>query len=148
MFALLATDIHLMPDGTLVLQLVVFLAAMAILSRCLFRPILAIIDRRRSFTVAARSEAERWNGEAERLEAEHRTLLEEALHGEEELRHNELLRCQREADQMIAEARARARDILSAAGQVRELSTEQEGALARNAKELGGAVATALMQHP
>lgn len=112
MFAVLATEIHLMPDWTAFIQLGVFLIVLSVLYFLVFRPTIKILDRRRCFTDEARNEAIRANDEANTLEKRREELLNIALQDGALKRKQELEGKRREAEKIIAEARCRARSIM------------------------------------
>lgn len=50
MIALIAAEVQLIPDSTAIYQLVIFLTVTALLSFFVFRPVLAVLDRRKEKT--------------------------------------------------------------------------------------------------
>lgn len=115
MFAILGMEIHLMPDWTVTLQLLIFLAATAILYFFVFRPTLKIIDRRKYFTSKARSDAQDLNAKADGLDNERKISIVTALKNAEAEAARKILKARQDADKIVAASRAEARRILDSA---------------------------------
>lgn len=80
---LLSSEINLFPDGTVFVQLGIFLAVAALLNTLVFKPILRIMDLRRSKTEGDRRRIEELKNETEKLIQSYETRMvrarEEAL---------------------------------------------------------------------
>lgn len=67
MLLILATEVNLMPDWTVTVQLGIFLATVASLTFFIFKPVLKIIEERKRFTNYKQSESQRLDKEFEKL---------------------------------------------------------------------------------
>lgn len=128
MLAVMAVKIELMPDWTIFVQLGVFLSTLVVLNFLVFRPVLRIIDRRRTFTDDARADAEQKNAEAARLEDERSRSITAAIREGEVLRDGKVAASRKEAEAIVAEARESAKRLLDST----EISIESSEEAARS----------------
>lgn len=128
MLAVMAVKIELMPDWTIFVQLGVFLSTLVVLNLLVFRPVLRIIDRRRTFTDDARADAEQKNAEAARLEDERSRAITTAIREGEVLRDGKVAASRKEAEAIVAEARESAKRLLDST----EISIESSEEAARS----------------
>jgi F0F1-type ATP synthase membrane subunit b/b' len=68
MILIVGQTVNLIPDKTVIWQLVIFLSVAAVLSFFVFRPTLKILERRRSETLGLEKEIEQLDGESETME--------------------------------------------------------------------------------
>jgi F-type H+-transporting ATPase subunit b len=109
---LASAAIRLLPDWTLVVQLVIFLIVLAVLSTFVIQPMLKLMDRRRSFTGDAMQSAAKFSADADQLEVGRREMMSMALR-EAQAKHEACLQsCRRDADRTIAEARVGVTELL------------------------------------
>jgi len=112
-------DVNIDIDGSMFIQLAVFLVVMVLLTRMVFRPFLASIDARDQRTVTARQQAKDIDARATALEARHRELLSQARTQAAEVRQTlrgaglatkdaEVGGARKSAEAVIEDARARA----------------------------------------
>ena len=97
--------IHMLPNWTVGVQLVVFITAFVILSRYIFKPMLRVIEMRRSVTDGADDEANRINVEAGNLEEKRVRVLREALSSLQDERAQRISQARIKAEKMIEETR-------------------------------------------
>lgn len=109
MFGVLAAEIHLMPDWTLLVQVGIFLLVLVVLYFLVFRPTLRVIDQRKKFTSEARMQSEQLHAEADRLDAERQAAITQAIREASVIREQREVAAHRDAEQRIAEARQEAR---------------------------------------
>lgn len=132
---MLATEIRLMPDWTVAVQLFIFLLTMAVLYIFVFRPALKIMDRRRSFTEDAKAMAERLSSEAEGLERGRERKISETIAGAASDRSLAMAKANREADRIITEARIEAKRLIDSTEVSVEISEDRVSAeMARQAE--------------
>lgn len=143
MLGVLAAEIHLMPDWTVIVQMGIFLSALAVLSFLVFRPTLRIIDRRRGYTEEARAEAERIGAEADRIEEERRTSIAAAIEEAGRERDERTARARRDAEGAIAEAKQQAQRLIDSTAVSRESS---ERAAEAGASGEGDAIAEEIVR--
>ena len=113
MMCVLARAFTLVPDWTLVVQAVIFLAVFAALSFLVFRPIRTIIERRREFTEEARENAARMLEDAAQMDEGRQEVLAMALSEAQVERDRRLAEAHRESEKIIADARKSTGDIIS-----------------------------------
>ena len=137
MLAVLCVDINLMPDWTLFVQLGVFLLTLIVLHLLVFRPVLRVLDRRRSFTDDAIGDAAQKNAEADRLEAERKKEITRALKDAEALHGQRIAATRRGAEAILTEAKAQMKSLLDSS-EVSVESSEAEATvdISRRAEEL------------
>ncbi len=70
--------VTVIPDFTLVVQMVIFLAMVVILNRLLYKPILSIIDRRKKQLEESENEIKLFNESVEKKAAEYEEKLKQA----------------------------------------------------------------------
>jgi len=70
--------VTVIPDFTLVVQMVIFLAMVVILNRLLYKPILSIIDRRKKQLKESENEIKLFNESVEKKAAEYEEKLKQA----------------------------------------------------------------------
>lgn len=117
MIAMLAVDIHLLPDWTFGVQLGIFLCTLGVLHILIFRPILRIIDHRKKFTSQARQEAEQLIRSAAQHEAERQKRIEQMLLEARSEQLERLALAHQRAEATIETARKEARNIYETAAQ-------------------------------
>lgn len=108
------TEIRLIPNWTILIELAVFLFVLVVLNVFVFKPMMKIMDRRKAFTVDASEEARKLTDEAEQLEAGRTEVLAMALREAQAVRDRKIGETLREADRIKAEARSRMNEIVSA----------------------------------
>ena len=141
MLGVLAAEIHLMPDWTVLVQLGIFLSVLAVLAFFVFRPVLRIIDRRRLFTAEARAEAGSLAAEAAELEAQHARAIAAALSEGEAMRAQKVAANQAEAERIVAAAREQARRLVDSTEVSVESSEEAAaGEIRRQAEAMAGEI--------
>ncbi len=111
---LAATEIRIIPDWTIAIELVVFLFVVIVLNALVIRPMLKIMDRRRAFTFDASEEAARLADEAAQLEQGRLEVLAMALREAQSEKDRRTEAALREADRIKADARARMDDTIAA----------------------------------
>lgn len=142
MLGVLAAEIHLMPDWTVLVQLGIFLSVLAVLAIFVFRPVLRIIDRRRLFTAEAREEAGKLIAEAAELEAKHTQAIAAALREGEAMRAQKVAANQTEAERIVAAARDEARRLVDSTEVSVESSEEAAaGEIRRQAEAMAQEIA-------
>ena len=92
-------------DQTLVIQLVIFLIALFLLNRLVFRPLLGVWDRREELTAGTLREAEEMTRKAESAISEYNEKLAEARAQATETRNELRQQGQAESSKMLLEAR-------------------------------------------
>ncbi len=70
--------VTVIPDFTLVVQMVIFLATVVILNRLLYKPILSIIDRRKKQLEESENEIKLFNESVDKRAAEYEEKLKQA----------------------------------------------------------------------
>ena len=141
MLGVLAVEIHLMPDWTVLVQLGIFLSVLAVLTLFVFRPVLRVIDRRRAFTAEARAEAGSLGAEAAELEAQRAQAIAAALREGEAMRAQKVAANQTEAERIVAAAREQARRLVDSTEVSVESSEEAAaGEIRRQAEAMAGEI--------
>lgn len=112
MLAMIAVDIHLMPDWTILVQLGVFLMAAFVLNFLVFKPIFNTFDLRSKYTRDAEAMGEKLGLEAERLEQTRLGKLTDALSEAQAKRSQSLIETRVKAEGIIAEAFEDARGMI------------------------------------
>lgn len=102
-------------DQTLVIQLVIFLAALFLLNRLVFRPLLGVWDRREELTAGTLREAEEMTRKAESAISEYNEKLTEARAQATETRNELRQQGQNESSKMLISARDAAQAELEGA---------------------------------
>lgn len=110
---LAASEIRIIPDWTILIELAIFLFVVLVINAFIVRPMMRIMDRRRAFTVDASEEAERLNEEAGQLDQGRHEVLAMALREAQTERDRRTAAALREADRIKAEARARMDDTIA-----------------------------------
>ena len=95
-------------DWTVGVQLVIFVVALWLLNKLVFRPLLRVRDRREELTAGTLKEAEEMTRRAEETIAEYEAKIAEARAAATETRNEIRQRGQAEADGILAEAREQA----------------------------------------
>lgn len=114
MLAIIATEISLQPDWTVIVQLGVFLIVMAVLHIFIFKPILRIIDHRKKFTQDAHSEAIILNEKSALLEKERTLAISKAIAQINSERDLKISTAHKEGEKILASARVEAKRLLDA----------------------------------
>jgi F-type H+-transporting ATPase subunit b len=137
-------------NATLVIQLVVFLAAYMILKPLLWDPMLAVIDRRRALTTGQKEQADLEEAEILRLENEIQSKIRAARQAASEERAKSRAAAQQAAKDLVEKSKAEAastvskvRTEVSAAAQAARAQLQAEAAAtaeAMTAKILGRTV--------
>ncbi len=127
---LLSEGIQLLPDITIVAQLVIFLTVMVALNRFVFKPVLRILELRKSKTKGEREKLEAINQKTEKLVQEYEAKIQEAR--QEGLKMKEAIRKEggTQAQKIIHEAK---KTSLNELGNIRE---EIEKAAQQSSKKL------------
>ncbi|MFH1830668.1 MAG: ATP synthase F0 subunit B [Pseudomonadota bacterium] len=110
---LLATEIELIPNWTLFIQIGIFLFVLFMLNFLFFKPLLKLMDRRKQFTSDASQEAASLNDESQQLEAGRLQVLGMALKEAQDDRAKRTTDAVREADKIINEGRAKMGEMIS-----------------------------------
>ena len=117
------TEIRIIPDWTILIEIVVFLFVILVLNALVLRPMLRVMDKRKAFTIDASDEAGKLNQEADQLEAGRREVLAMAIREAQAERDEKTQKTLREADRIKAEARSKMDEMISSS----EVSIEQSG---------------------
>ena len=128
-------------DQTLVIQLVIFLVALFLLNRLVFRPLLGVWDRREELTAGTLREAEEMTRKAESAISEYNEKLAEARAQATETRNELRQRGQAESSKMLLEAREAAQAELEGArgtleSEVAKIRTDLQGEIESLAGEI------------
>ena len=107
-------------DKTIVIQLVIFLVALFLLNRLVFRPLLGVRDRRDELTAGTLREAEEMTRKAESAIAEYNEKLAEARVQATETRNELRQQGQSESSKMLVLAREAAQAELEGAREILE----------------------------
>lgn len=111
MMALVASQgIRLLPDGTFFPQLAIFLFVVIVLTGCVLRPIVRIVQRREAETLGKQREAAERNTLAEAVEGEIRETISTAKREQLNLEEKLALEVERETRSIIEKARASAQE--------------------------------------
>ena len=97
-----SSEIHLLPDWTLFVQLGIFLVASLVMYILMVRPIIRILNTRKMYTIEAETSAQRIQLEAEALTRERKETVEGALD-----------KAHIERKELVDEARRRAGELKS-----------------------------------
>jgi len=132
-------------DRTLVIQLVIFLVALFLLNRLVFRPLLGVWDRREELTVGTLREAEDMTRKAESAIFEYNEKLAEARAQATETRNELRQQGQNESSKMLMTAREAAQAELEGArgtleGEVVKIRTDLQGEIESLAAEISDRV--------
>ncbi|HPM40860.1 MAG TPA: ATP synthase F0 subunit B [bacterium] len=137
MLASTGAKINIMPDWTVFVQLGVFLLTLLVLNFLVFRPVLRVLDRRRSFTEDARNDAAEKNLESEKLEKEREAAITEAYKEAEVMREAKIAAKRREAEAIVADAKTRMQGLLDSTEVSVETSESAAASeISRRAEEL------------
>jgi len=109
---MLAMEINLMPDWTVLVQLAIFLTALAVLYYFVFKPSLKCIDQRNKFTKDARANTEKLNNEADQKLSEREKRMSEAINEANFKKTQEISLKRKEAENILAKARNEAKLII------------------------------------
>ena len=112
MLASTGAKINIMPDWTVFVQLGVFLLTLLVLNFLVFRPVLRVLDRRRSFTEDARKDATEKNLESDRLEDEREAAITKAYKEAEAMREEKVAAKRKEAEKIVSDAKTRMQGLL------------------------------------
>ncbi len=112
MLASTGAKINIMPDWTVFVQLGVFLLTLLVLNFLVFRPVLRVLDRRRSFTEDARKDAAEKNLESDRLEDEREAAITKAYKEAEAMREEKVAAKRKEAEKIVSDAKTRMQGLL------------------------------------
>ena len=107
-------------DETIVIQLLIFLVALFLLNRLVFRPLLGVRDRRDELTAGTLREAEEMTQKAESAIAEYNEKLAEARTQATETRNELRQQGQSESSKMLVSAREAAQAELEGAREILE----------------------------
>lgn len=108
------TEIRILPNWTVLIELAIFLFVLAITNALIFQPMLRIMEKRKAFTIDSSEEAERLTKDANQLEAGRKEVLGMALREAQAERERNIGAALREADNIKAAARSRMNEIISA----------------------------------
>lgn len=103
--ALAAEDVLTLDPKILVIQAVIFIAAIFILHSLLFKPLLGLVEKRDELTTGKKMEAEELREKAENLIEEYKQKIQQAREQAMEERNKIRREAQQAADKMITEAR-------------------------------------------
>ncbi len=144
--ALAETSIQLVPDGTLIVHVLLILIMVAVLNATLFKPINKILAEREATTTGRFSEARQTiamvNQKAQQYEAQLREARSEGYSMMEQQR----LQSLRERDEQISRLRAEIKGLLTAEkAQLAQEALRVRQDLEREARVLGAQIATQIM---
>lgn len=106
-------EIRIIPDWTVLIEIVVFLFVILVINAFVIRPMLRIMSKRRAFTVDASDEARKLGYEADQLDEGKREVLSMSLREAQADRDEKTQKTLREADRIKAEARSKMDEIIS-----------------------------------
>ncbi len=106
-------EIRIIPDWTILIEIVVFLSVILVLNSLVLRPMLRVMDKRREFTVDASEEAENLIEDSNQLDEGRREVLAMALREAQAERDRRIAETLRNADGVVAEARSRMNKMIS-----------------------------------
>ncbi len=113
-------------DKTLIVQIIIFIAAIFILNSLLFKPLLGLIERRERLTTGRIKEAKELRERVEQIEKEYRAKLDEIR-----------AKAMEERNEMRREAQAAAEDLIEKAHrEAQALLEEAQSKLELEAKEI------------
>lgn len=104
---LCVSEIRIIPDWTILIEIAVFLFVLIVLNLLVMRPMLRIIDKRREFTTDASEEAGKLSADASQLDDGRHEVLTMALREAQKERDERTFEALREADRIKAEAISR-----------------------------------------
>ena len=102
MIAIIASDIHLVPNWTLLIQLGIFLTVIIFLQFFIFRPTLHILHKRKAATMESSDEAKNLEATANQMFAEQEAALKEALFQSNAQAHETVMAATEKAKAIIA----------------------------------------------
>jgi len=106
-------EIRIIPDWTILIEIVVFLSVIIVLNSLVLRPMLRVMDKRREFTVDAKEEADNLIEDSDQLDEGRREVLAMALREAQAERDRRIAETLRNADGVVAEARSRMDKMIS-----------------------------------
>lgn len=106
--------VHVLPNWTLGVQLVIFLVAVALLNLLVFKPVLKAMDKRRELTIDAATQAQSLNQESDELDARRTEVLSQALAQTHAWRAQRIDDTRLAAEKVVAEAKLEAQWFLEA----------------------------------
>jgi F-type H+-transporting ATPase subunit b len=113
-------------DKTLIVQIIIFIAAIFILNSLLFKPLLGLIEKRERLTTGRIKEAKELRERVEQIEKEYRAKLDEIR-----------AKAMEERNEMRREAQAAAEDLIEKAHrEAQALLEEAQSKLELEAKEI------------
>jgi F0F1-type ATP synthase membrane subunit b/b' len=107
------TEIRILPNWTILIELAVFLFVLAVTNTLIFRPMMKIMEKRKAFTIGSSEEAAKLTEEAEQLDAGRKEVLGMALREAQSDREQRIGTALREADKIKAEARSKMNETVS-----------------------------------
>lgn len=145
----LAGSIQLVPDGTLILHLIIILVMVAVLNRTLFKPINKVLAEREAITKGrlseARETAKRVQGKLDHYESKLREARSEGYQMMEHRRAQSL----KDREQKVLQLKAEINGQLAAEKEaLRRESEKVRGELEGQARELGVRIAGQVMGRP
>lgn len=117
-------------DKTLIIQIVIFIAAIFILNSLLFKPLLQLVERREQLTTGRIKEAKELERKVEQIIKEYKEKLDEVRAKAMEERNEIRRQAQAAAEEMIAKAHSEAQTLLE----------EAKAKLGLEARELRGKI--------
>ncbi|MCB0407214.1 MAG: ATP synthase F0 subunit B [Bdellovibrionales bacterium] len=121
-------------DGSILIQFGIFFVIYIIISQVLFKPYLRAFDKRREQTVGKTDTAERFVAETKELENEYETKAREISRKFKVLYDESRTQALKEHDRLVAEARAKAKELTEKAQQ--QISEEMAAAQAEIKKQV------------
>ena len=109
-------------DKTLIIQIVIFIAAIFILNSLLFKPLIQLVERREQLTTGRIKEAKELERKVEQIIKEYKEKLDEVRAKAMEERNEIRRQAQAAAEEMIAKAHSEAQTLLEEA--IAELGLE------------------------
>ena len=144
--ALAAEDI-LKIDKTVIFQIVIFVAAIFILTSILFKPLFQLVDKREQLTTGAIEEANALRQRTDEIIDEYNSKLQEARLEASEERNKIRNETNKAADEIIKKTRDQAQTLLNEAKDKLELERlEKERMIEPEIKSLGRKVASQILE--
>ncbi len=130
MILLLGQTVNLIPDKTVIWQLAIFLAVVAVLSFFVFKPTLKLLDERRRNTVVLQQETDKFMADADSLEDEYNEQIFAARREGHEAERNLLNLGEEEARKIVGEAKEKQK------GEIEKVRDEITSVTAQSKQEL------------
>jgi F-type H+-transporting ATPase subunit b len=136
-FAFAENAIQLVPDGTLLIHLLLVVAMVVILNRTLFRPINKVLAERDAQTAGSLSETKKLQTDLENSLARYERGLRDARTAAYQLIEKERIEALKQRDQKVVQVKE----------EIRELVSQQKSEIERQAQEARQSLALESVQH-